>query len=89
MIGPVYRTCSYARPGTYGHECGAPATHVRVSSGWHHDGDRIPKSYRCLAHQHAIEPGEPTLQTTLAQYDSAVPLQITLWYDSAALWSGE
>lgn len=61
--------CSYAPPGTYGHECGAPATHVRVTLrtestrqclfglGITPSADGLSRSGRCEKHRNVREFG--------------------------------
>lgn len=55
--------CQYAFPGTYGHECGAPATSVRVTvmpedtrvallcMGATPDADGLSRAGRCATHR--------------------------------------
>ena len=39
--------CSYTFPGTYGHTCGAPATHVAIMTGCEDWKDGTFYAYRC------------------------------------------
>ena len=63
-------TCQYAAPGTYGHECGAAATHVRVTVmtestrtalyclGVAAPADGLSRAGRCETHRNRAEFGD-------------------------------
>ena len=64
------RKCQYAPPGTYGHECGAPATHLIVTVmhaetkvalqclGAAVPADGLSRAGRCEAHRNMREFGD-------------------------------
>ena len=66
------RQCQYAFPGTYGHECGAPATHVIVTimlaetktalscMGVAPPADGLSRAGRCETHRNIREFGDGT-----------------------------
>ena len=63
-------TCQYAAPGTYGHECGAPATHTLITvmpadvkmalscMGVKPPADGLSRAGRCEVHRGLREPGD-------------------------------
>lgn len=62
--------CAYAAPGTYGHECGAPATNILVTVrpestrqcllglGMVPSADGLSRSFRCERHRGVREMGD-------------------------------
>lgn len=64
--------CQYAAPGTYGHECGQPATHVQVTRrteetrqallglGITPSADGLSRAGRCERHRNVREWGTGT-----------------------------
>ncbi len=69
-------TCQYAFPGTYGHECGAPATSVLVTKrtaevttalrcmGVKPSEDGLSRAGRCDKHRAVREPGDGAYVST-------------------------